>query len=54
MDRTYDNCGNTQSLVIFNVIRYRNDSGDPVSHPERWCLECVQGKNPVRASFQKS
>jgi hypothetical protein len=43
-----ENCGKEQPRIIVGLIRYREDSA---SHKENWCLECVQGKNPVRERF---
>ena len=43
-----DNCGKKQTIATVQVSRYRDDG---VSHNEFWCLECVQGKNPVRSSY---
>jgi hypothetical protein len=44
-----ENFGKEQPLALVTVDRYRED-GD-AQHPEKWCLECVQGKNPVRKQF---
>jgi hypothetical protein len=44
-----DNCGQKQPAVLVSVGRYRPDG---VSHPEGWCLDCVQGKNPVRETYE--
>jgi hypothetical protein len=44
-----ENCGKEQPLALVTVDRYREDGG--AQHPEKWCLECVQGKNPVRKQF---
>jgi hypothetical protein len=44
-----DNCKKTQPEVTVQVRRRRGDDG--VSHFEDWCLECIQGKNPVRTGY---
>jgi hypothetical protein len=46
----WHNCGNKQPKVIVRVDRYRDDGGG-ASHKEIWCLECIQGKNPLRQQF---
>jgi hypothetical protein len=45
-----DNCGKEQPTVIMQV---RLNRGDGVTHPADWCLECVQGKNAVRTSYER-
>ena len=45
-----DNCGQKQPKALVQVIRYRPDD---VGNPESWCLDCVQGKNPIRESYDK-
>jgi hypothetical protein len=41
------NCGKEGSRIMVQVSRYHEDG---VSHPET-CLDCIQGKNPVRDQF---
>jgi hypothetical protein len=43
------NCGKKEPGVGMNVIRYYGEEGQ---RPETWCLECVQGKNPIREQFE--
>jgi hypothetical protein len=50
LGRLCQNCGKKEPKVGVNVIRYRGEGGG--QRPETWCLECVQGKNPVREQFE--
>ena len=43
------NCGRDNQLVLVQVRRYREDGG--TYHPEDWCIECTQGKNPIRKQY---
>ncbi len=47
-ERLCENCGKKEPGV--NIIRYYGEAGQ---RPEIWCLECVQGKNPVREQFEQ-
>ena len=49
MSMTCNNCGRKQPPVLVHVNRYRLEDGG--LHPENWCLDCIQGKNPVREQF---
>ena len=42
------NCGLERPEVLVSVTRFRNDGAQ---HTEHWCLECIQGNNPVRKEF---
>ena len=48
-ERLCQNCGKKEPGVGVNVIRYYGEEGQ---RPETWCLECVQGKNPIREHFE--
>jgi hypothetical protein len=48
-ERLCQNCGKKEPWVGVNVIRYYGEEGQ---RPETWCLECVQGKNPIREQFE--
>jgi hypothetical protein len=39
-----ENCGNKQPEVTINVTRRIGANG---TRAQTWCLDCVQGKNPV-------
>jgi hypothetical protein len=44
-----ENCGKKQPRVVVTLVRHRKEGG--ALHTESWCLECVQGKNPIRQQF---
>jgi|GEM_PF-1586159 hypothetical protein len=39
-----ENCGNELPEITVQVTRRINDNA---TRPQLWCLDCVQGKNPV-------
>lgn len=41
------NCGKENPIAVISVLRVRPD-GVELRPMQSWCLECVQGKNPIK------
>jgi hypothetical protein len=44
-----NNCGLQKPVALVPVNRFREEGGG--EHTEYWCLECIQGKKPIREQF---